>query len=558
MIVKPDAWREEVARRAMRLARIERESNPDSRSALVRAEVELCSRDIAHWISNWAWLFNPHEASPERRIVPFSLWPRQEEALEWLSDRLQKGQVGVINKGRKLGISWLCIHWIWHKFRFEDNFKATLVSRKEPLVDNKTVDSLFGKIRFCNDRQPTWLRAELKEDTKCRLEATNGSVLVGESTNKGVGRGGRSTVLFLDEFAHVDPPSKQDHVWRSIDTVADVTIACSTPNGPGNKFAGLLETLPSEQIVTLDWRTDPTRDDDWAAAQLVQNGGKLDEESFAQEHGCKVQAIRKGRIFFVRREVVEYHEDHPDWKPLRAEARSTWSIVGSWDFGSGASLLCNQYALIQSDPTTPDPIIWIDDERTWQQASWRIASAESLEVARGYLSAGAGVRRGHVHFGDPAGVAAESGQTSWQSNLRSGGVPLYCLPGADNTRDQIEWAIKQTQAMLADGKIRVHRRCLYLWQCLENWARDSPEGVSLDFLSRVYVGPRHDVYSHGGMTLLYLVMGVYRSIRSRDQNRERELTASALASLSSRNGSSAVAALIKRASGEMYPHEGHA
>lgn len=270
--------------------------------------------------------------------------------------------------------------------------------------------------------------------------------------------------------------------------------------------------------MTLDWHTNPSRNEEWAAKQLVENGGELDEEEFGQEHRCKILALRRGRIFFAKREVVEYHDSHPDWERIGATARSNYPIVGAWDFGSGGSLLRASFSLVETHDETP--VIWIDAELTWQQTAWQVAAADALEVAGGYIAAGPGVRRGHLHFGDPAGIAAESGPSSWQSNLRrAGGVPLFCLPGKDNTREQIEWAIKMGQAMLADGRIGIHRRCIYLWECIENWRRDAPDGVNLDYLSRTYVGPRHDVYSHGGMAFLYLIMGVHRGLEGSARQR---------------------------------------
>ena len=77
----------------------------------------------------------------------------------------------------------------------------------------------------------------------------------------------------------------------------------------------------------------------------------------------------------------------------------------------------------------------------------------------------------------------------------------------DRRRDGEEWLIRLVQTMLDEGRIRIHRRCRYLWEVIETWQRDVPAGFEIDYLSRAYIPPKHDMYSHGGHALLYLAAG---------------------------------------------------
>jgi hypothetical protein len=87
--------------------------------------------------------------------------------------------------------------------------------------------------------------------------------------------------------------------------------------------------------------------------------------------------------------------------------------------------------------------------------------------------------------------------------------------------------IKQVQLWLDDGRLLIHRRCQYLWSCLESWSWNIPEGAEVDELSRTYIGPRKDVYSHGSNALMYLVAGVSNvivSTRRREQEKDTRPT----------------------------------
>ena len=129
-----------------------------------------------------------------------------------------------------------------------------------------------------------------------------------------------------------------------------------------------------------------------------------------------------------------------------------------------------------------------------------------------------------MHFGDPSGKSKESDQSCWESNLRSGGVPITCLPGYYQTRDGIEWMIKAVQVMLDNERIRIHQRCSYLWECIEHWRRDVPSGMEIDWVSRAYIQPRKDVYSHGANALMYLVAGANLAMQTtQDVSRDMHL-----------------------------------
>ena len=127
----------------------------------------------------------------------------------------EEGKTALVNKARELGVSWTCMLLCQHAFMFENRFSAKVGSRKEEFVDSASEDSLYGKLRSNYRKQPKHLQGASKEKyLHLRNKATD-SEIIGEATNPGFGRGGRKTILVLDEFAHVHP-QLQVAIWLAI------------------------------------------------------------------------------------------------------------------------------------------------------------------------------------------------------------------------------------------------------------------------------------------------------------------------------------------------------
>ncbi len=490
-------WDAEVDRRTTRLDQIQSIPDEIERAAILTTDYEMCRRDPIYWIEQYGWLINPKEDDPTTREIPFHLWPRQRDLVEFLLGCRRAGKTGLVNKARELGVSWTCMLLCQHALLFESRFSAKVGSRKEEFVDSQSEDSLFGKLRSNYRMLPAHLKASIKQKYMAIRNTDSMSEIIGEATNAGFSRGGRKTIMLLDEFAHVHP-QLQVAIWMAIQTVARSIWVVSTPNGKGDKFFDLYENLPEGQVFEMNWRADPGKPHDFRE-QTIRPVGELTEGEFGQEHDCSFTATTIGKIWVVRKPAVEYNDDHNTKAWFSPEKRRTAIVTGGWDFGSGASLLCCIFFLIQ-ELKDGRIRLWIDNELVWQQTAWYTAAADvqQMHLDYGYTK---------LHFGDPAGTQKESDQTSWESKLQGGGVPLICLDKWYNTRDGIEWAIKTAQRMFDDGLIMVHQRCSYAWECLDNWRRDAPEGLSLDWLSRTYIGPRKDVYSHGGNAIMYGIAG---------------------------------------------------
>lgn len=221
----------------------------------------MSASDVIHWCNHWAFTYDPRESDP---VVPFDLFPKQEEFLRWLSEREAKQQDGLVEKSRDMGATWLCCVYALHGWLFRDGFSAGFGSRKLELVDRiGDLDSIFEKIRFLLYNLPGWmLPHEFKRsehDNHARLiNPANGASITGEGGDN-IGRGGRKSIYFVDEAAFLDHAHL---VERSLSQTTRVRIDVSTPNGPGNPFARR-RFGGKVPVFTLHWKTDPRKGEAW-------------------------------------------------------------------------------------------------------------------------------------------------------------------------------------------------------------------------------------------------------------------------------------------------------
>ena len=516
-----DHWRAEMERRVRHAAELKgvSEEGRAERYAAELAKVEDRETGYNYWLANYGWMSNPKADIREYREMPFVPWPKQLELAKWYDDRMRRQEVGIVPKSREVGVTWWFLHRFLWCFLFESGFSALLGSRKENLVDKKgDSGSLFERLRYILAKQPAhiltprlvdgitktpdkWIR-----DNKLMLQnLSNGALLVGEATNPDFGRGKRYTVAMIDEYAAVKAPIAAA-TWRALDSVSRSVFAVWNPASKGHITYDLHRgklALNKDQIFEINWRADPRRSEQFREDRIRPRGA-LSPEDFEQEYECKYGTVnREGLIYdAVRAEVAYNKEDLPEHLELRAP------LFGCWDFGSGPSLLCCILALYDTDTDT----LWIEHSLTWSQTKWRVAAADALEVMRRY-------ERRDYHFGDPAGIQRDSDQSSWQANLRAGGVPLFCLPAWANQSSEHEWGFKLIQERIDTGRLRISREARYLWQCLDNWQRNIPEGMSADYISREYLAPRGDIYGHGGMALCYFGIAIDKMMHKRSAPR---------------------------------------
>ena len=248
----------------------------------------VCSRDVVTWVNDWVWTSDPR-GMPS--TIPFDLFPKQEEFLRWMDEREAMEEDGVVEKSRDMGVTWLTVAWMVHRWLYRDGFTGSFGSRKMEYVD-KLGDPkcIFEKIRFVINNLPAWMLPEgfdpRKHDKNSVLiNPENGSTLTGEGGDS-IGRGGRSSVYVIDESAFLEHPQKAE---SALSQNSRVKIHVSTPNGTGNHFYRM-RSSGAYPVFTFRWQDDPRKDQAWYEEQKA----KLDPVVLAQEVDIDYTASLEG------------------------------------------------------------------------------------------------------------------------------------------------------------------------------------------------------------------------------------------------------------------------
>lgn len=270
------------------------------------------------FIENFGWTFNPKMSM---KHFPFILFECQKRAIRAIVEHIDKGRDIFLEKSREMGVSWLvfCYIALWY-WLFREGANGLLGSYKEKLVDDRTIDSLFGKLDYALANLPDWMMPNnfvmKKHRTKLKLaNPENGNVITGDTMNPNFGRGSRKTFIMFDELAFWDYAKD---AWESAGDATNCRIANSTPNGY-DYYAMLRES--GIDVLTLHWREHPLKDAQWYAYECKRRT----EEEIAQELDISYSKSKVGRVYQEWNDTnviigkFEYDENLP--------------LYVSWDFG---------------------------------------------------------------------------------------------------------------------------------------------------------------------------------------------------------------------------------
>lgn len=235
----------------------------------------------AQFIIDWGCTADPRNVEVGRpAIVPFILFPRQVEWIEWVLASWRARRPGVTPKSRESGVSWVAVALSCTLCLFNDGMAIGFGSRKEEYVDKiGAPKSLFWKARKFIELLPAEFRNgfDPKNDAphmRVHFRRTN-SIISGEAGDN-IGRGDRASLYFVDEAAFLEHP---ETVEAALSQTTNCRIDVSTANGIGNPFHRKVTEWPSERVFRFHWRDDPRKDEEWYAKQVSE----LDPVTVAQE-----------------------------------------------------------------------------------------------------------------------------------------------------------------------------------------------------------------------------------------------------------------------------------
>lgn len=265
------------------------------------------------FIEDWGITYDPRNAGVNSlTLMPFIMFQRQRELVDFILACLEGQSPGLIEKSRDMGATWICCVlsvWLW---LFKPGVAIGWGSRKETLVDKLgDPDSIFEKIRMIIDYTPRWLWPKgFNPKVHCSymkiINPENGSTITGEAGDN-IGRGGRKSIYFVDEFAHIE---RVDKVQAALEDNTNVQIDISSVCGTNSLFfrkrqAGKLwkanQAIESGfvNVFILDWRDHPLKTQEWydkRRAKAVREGllgnfaQEVDRDASASVEGILIPA----------------------------------------------------------------------------------------------------------------------------------------------------------------------------------------------------------------------------------------------------------------------------
>jgi hypothetical protein len=245
----------------------------------------------AQFIIDWGMTVDPRNVErglPAR--IPFLLFPKQEEWIQWFVERWRSAEPGITEKTRDMGMSWLTVAMASSLCLFNRGVFAGFGSRKEEYVDKiGSPKSLFDKARNFISLLPAEFRGgwSVKQHAPHMriLFPDTESAMTGEAGD-GIGRGDRTSFYIVDESAFLERPYLVD---ASLSATTNCRQDVSTPNGMANSFAERRHS-GKIKVFTFHWRDDPRKDDAWYAKQV----DNLDPVTIAQEIDINYNASVEG------------------------------------------------------------------------------------------------------------------------------------------------------------------------------------------------------------------------------------------------------------------------
>jgi phage terminase large subunit len=240
-------------------------------NAEVRAkEDNLCSNDFVRFINTYCYTSDPRlPPLGLPGIIPFVLWPKQEEFLLWVHDAYTVGRSWLAEKSRGWGITWLLAaydswHWVWH-----DGFVGGFGSRDKDAVDKLgDPDTIFAKVRFILYNLPNAMLPEAYRDKTIANQSAYDNLLritnpERESTIRGeggdnIGAGGRASIYVVDESALVQHPEQiEDALSYTTNCRGDVSTV------RGMNFFGEKRHSGRVRVFTCWFYQDPSKYANW-------------------------------------------------------------------------------------------------------------------------------------------------------------------------------------------------------------------------------------------------------------------------------------------------------
>jgi hypothetical protein len=210
------------------------------------------------FINRFCFTYDPRRKEGDK-VIPFELFPKQEEFIVWLWERVRYKKNGIVDKCRDVGATWCFVAFSVWLLLFHADYSVGFFTYKESECDRiGDVSTLFEKVRFILSKLPIMFRSMILDKYMHIKNLENGSDIAGAS-GKNPGRSGRRTIFFKDESAFYE---QEESIEAALSETTDVQIDVSTHKGIDTLFYRKIEAGETDTFV-FNWWDNPQHSQEW-------------------------------------------------------------------------------------------------------------------------------------------------------------------------------------------------------------------------------------------------------------------------------------------------------
>ena len=259
--------------------------NPLLKAAYVNLEYDedtlkeyvTCSQDPVHFAKNYVKIIHV-----DRGLVPFDLYDYQEEMV----NTFHNNRFVICKMPRQTGKSTTIVSYLLHYALFNEQSNIAILANK-----GSTARDILERLKTAYENLPKWLQQGVVVWNRGNIEIENGSKIMAASTSSSAVRGSSFNIIFMDEFAHIDPPNLAEEFFTSVyPTISSgettKVFIVSTPKGLNmfyKMWVDAEEKRSSYVPIEVHWSQVPGRDQKWSE-ETIRN---TSEQQFAQEYECE-------------------------------------------------------------------------------------------------------------------------------------------------------------------------------------------------------------------------------------------------------------------------------
>lgn len=249
-----------------------------------------CSSDIVYFVRKYVKIVNVDQG-----IVPFNLWPFQEEMINTFANN----RFSICKLPRQVGKTTVTAATILWYILFHENYSVALLAHK--LAQAREI---LGRIQLAYENLPKWMQQGVVEWNKTSVELENGSKILAAATSSSAIRGGSFNLIYLDEFAFVPPHFQGDFFASVYPTISSgnttKVIITSTPKGLNMFYKMWSEAVDGKNSFVpfeVHWSDVPGRDEKWKEETIRNTSERQFREEFETEFiGSSSTLINPGKL----------------------------------------------------------------------------------------------------------------------------------------------------------------------------------------------------------------------------------------------------------------------